>query len=145
MTCAEERQFGDVVPGLTYIDRPGVYALVTREDLLLVVETPVGYFLPGGGTDAGESPEDALHRELREEAGLVVEGVAEVGTARQYVVDSATGIGYNKIETYFRVAAVVEHSQPAEPDHAARWVTISDALAGLREPAQAWAVRTALL
>jgi 8-oxo-dGTP diphosphatase len=141
MTLSSEPQFGEPATGVAYIDRPGVYALVIRENLLLVVETPVGYFLPGGGIDAGESPEDTLRRELLEETGLTVASITEAGSARQYVIDSATGTGYNKTETFYRVSTVIEHSQPTEIDHVARWVTVSEAIAGLREPAQAWAVR----
>jgi hypothetical protein len=65
----------------------------------------------------------------------------EMGTARQYVIDSATGIGYRKIETFFQVTIAEQRTQPVELDHTARWVSVSDALTSLREPAQIWAVR----
>ncbi|CAN7398238.1 NUDIX domain-containing protein [Brevundimonas sp. LjRoot202] len=43
--------------------------------VLLVKHTYLrGWWLPGGGVERGQSCEDALVREMREEAGLVVEG-----------------------------------------------------------------------
>jgi 8-oxo-dGTP diphosphatase len=44
-----------------------------------------GYYkLPGGGVEAGESMETALHREMREETGFTVQVVAPVGRVVQY-------------------------------------------------------------
>ena len=141
MSQIDEPRFGVMSPGIDYIDRPGVYALVIRDMRLLVVDTASGFFLPGGGTDAEESSEDTLRRELLEETGFSADGLVEIGTARQYVLDAMTGIGYTKIETYFRVATVQQRAQPVELDHTVRWVLIPEALAGLREPAQVWAVQ----
>lgn len=144
MNLASERQFGEALPGVNYVERPGVYALVVRDGLLLVAATPAGLFLPGGGIDDGEGPVEALRRELREEAGTELMDAVEVGIARQYVIDSQTGIGYNKVERFFLVTVGTDVSENAEADHTARWVSIDVAVAGMREPAQAWAVRTLL-
>jgi 8-oxo-dGTP diphosphatase len=51
-----------------------VYAYITREDRLLVfrhVDYPeAGVQVPGGTLDAGETPQEAVLREAREETGL---------------------------------------------------------------------------
>ena len=64
--------FGEKRPGQIYIDRPSTYAIIADEHgRLAVVGTERGRcFLPGGGIDPGESDEQALRRELREELGV---------------------------------------------------------------------------
>jgi 8-oxo-dGTP diphosphatase len=63
-------------PDATRTQRLGAYAVViVGEQILLTRISPNGYpagawTLPGGGVDHGESPNDAVVRELYEEAGL---------------------------------------------------------------------------
>ncbi len=58
--------------------RIGAYALITQDDKILLcrlsgrVTHSVGkWTLPGGGIDFGESPEQAMIREVEEETGLI--------------------------------------------------------------------------
>jgi 8-oxo-dGTP diphosphatase len=56
--------------------RVGAYALVAEQNRVLLVQVAPGnldegiWTLPGGGVGFGEHPDDALRRELYEEAGM---------------------------------------------------------------------------
>jgi 8-oxo-dGTP diphosphatase len=64
------------VPHETRTQRLGAYAVAVVDGRILLTRiSPVGYpagtwTLPGGGVDHGESPHDAVVRELHEETGL---------------------------------------------------------------------------
>jgi 8-oxo-dGTP diphosphatase len=61
------------------LQRLAVYALVRRRDEVLLTRIsergahPGAWTLPGGGLDHGESPRDAVAREVREECGVACE------------------------------------------------------------------------
>jgi ADP-ribose pyrophosphatase YjhB (NUDIX family) len=72
----------DVVPA-----RVHALAFVADGTILLVGATPgasggAELWLPGGGIEAGETPEEALARELREEAAATVEALRPLGSQR---------------------------------------------------------------
>jgi 8-oxo-dGTP pyrophosphatase MutT (NUDIX family) len=69
-----------------FVRRPtkeGVKCVLTRGDDVLLVRHTSGrrgdWELPGGGVKRREEPRDAAHREVREELGIELAGVAPLG------------------------------------------------------------------
>jgi len=58
--------------------RPSVYGIIVNNGKVLLLNTihTGTYSLPGGGIEIGESIEDALKREVREETGIEIESVS---------------------------------------------------------------------
>ena len=57
----------------------GVRAMLVKGDQILLVKHSYmpGWYLPGGGVEAGETLRDALEREIAEEAGAALTGPAQ--------------------------------------------------------------------
>ena len=107
--------------------RPSAYAVLTDErGRVAIVFTSQGVFLPGGGIEADETPEQAVERETKEECGLVVRLRPWPGTASQaveLVYSKSEGIYFEKRCTFLRGTAVPLTSRPTESGHVLRWVT----------------------
>jgi 8-oxo-dGTP diphosphatase len=103
-----------------------IVACVDERGRVLLVKQLAGpyagaWLLPGGGVDDGESIEDALRREMREETGCELEDLSSVAT---YEVDESTQ-DFKALVHLFRGRAVGEPR--AEAGSAFRWAKPGDA------------------
>jgi len=98
-------------------------AVVFNGDRLLMTQRPPGdplallWEFPGGKIEPGETPEEALHREVAEELGVRAE-VGEVMGVERFDYDHGP-----RVEIHF-VRVVLEHARftPSAAVHAVRWV-----------------------
>ncbi len=99
--------------------RPGAYGVVRRDGLVLLVwdQEDEQWYFPGGGIEAGESPEEALAREVREETGFRLLSCTPLVYAEQ-----PTAKGVTK-ECHFFLAEV-DDAEPGPAEHEAAWVPL---------------------
>ena len=137
----EDHEFGSVPDGVAYVDRPGAYAVIEDDaGLIAVIATGRGWFLPGGGMDAGETAVDALQREVLEETGYEVSLIAEIGAAVDYVFAADKNTHFRLRSRFYHARLGPKVADGAEPDHRLVWLARDDAPSRLTRPSQAWAV-----
>lgn len=86
--------------------RPSIYALIFKGDAILLCPEYDGYDFPGGGVDKGETLDEALTREVWEEAGLTVERGATVAVESGFFLGDKTGNKHQTILIYSLVKKV---------------------------------------
>ena len=132
--------FGEILPGITYRERPGAYALILNSrGELAVVQTSMGFFLPGGGLDPGESAVAGLTRELREEIGYDLLTAAPAGEATQYHWSEFYQEHFKKIGTFFRATARPAAGGTFQAGHTLAWWPVPRARLELSQEFQRWA------
>ncbi len=133
--------FGERSESVCYTLRPGAYVLLgDNHGQLALVRTPQGVFLPGGGIEADETPEQAATRETLEECGLVVRVGSWAAWAVQFCYSESENTHFEKRCTF--VGAVVEGVAPSktEADHELLWVAPAAASELLTHESQRWAI-----
>lgn len=135
------RRFGEPVEtGKPYRRRPGAYGILLRgRDVLLTHQmSPNPEFqLPGGGIDPGESPVQALHREVMEETGWCISGIRRCAAYRRYVFMPEYDMWAEKVCLIYVANPVMAKSRPHEDGHEAVWMPAEDAVAVLASPGDA--------
>ncbi len=117
------RRFGErVKPGQNYKARPGVYAILPLgQQLLLTVQAAPEpeLQLPGGGIDPGESPLQALHREVFEETGWQIAKARYLGRFRRFAYMPDYDLWAEKIATIYLAWPVRPLGPATEAGHIA--------------------------
>lgn len=121
-----EPTFGSFQSELTYRRRLGAYAVIFDErGRFASVKVKNGFFLPGGGIEAGEFPEQTLAREVREECAHEVIIGKFLGSAVQFFSEKDGSMHWEFHCSYF--AAQFGTPLDNEPEHELLWLEVSDA------------------
>ena len=90
--------------------------------------------LPGGGIDPGESPIQALHREVFEETGWRIAQPRRLGAFRRFTFMPEYDLWAEKICTIYVAQPVRPLGPPAEDGHLALWASPEMASQELANP-----------
>jgi 8-oxo-dGTP pyrophosphatase MutT (NUDIX family) len=136
--------FGARLKGVAYTERPAAYAVVAgaNETVAAVQGTSGMIGLPGGGSLPGETPEETVRREVREELARSVRLVRRIGEATQFFYAAADDCHYKMLGVFFLAEF------PAEPDgqgeHDLFWLPLAEAISAFFHESHAWAARHGL-
>lgn len=129
------RRVGDTPDaGQTYRMRAGAYAILplkTRFLLVAQIGDAVDVMLPGGGIDPGESPVQALHREVMEELGWRIAAPRRLGAFRRFVFMPEYDLWAEKLCHIYVAHPVYQIADPIEKDHHPLVLSAADAVDAL--------------
>lgn len=133
--------FGEPSPTIAGTIRPSAYGVIGGTlGRIAVVRTPLGVFLPGGGSDETELPEATVVRETREECGLAIRVGEWRRNAIEHVFSVTEQTQFEKHSTFCDAAVLDSVGAPTEPDHELEWMLAADARTLLTPPGHRWAV-----
>lgn len=133
--------FGEKLVGQNYIERPGAYAVIRDvHKRIATLRAGTAFFLPGGGSLAGETPQVTLHREIMEECGRAIQIGPELGRAIEYIYAEKESVYYQIRSTFFEAMFMEGQVLPSENDRMVVWLSAPEAIRHLRRKSQAWAV-----
>jgi 8-oxo-dGTP diphosphatase len=118
----------------SYRIRAGAYAILPLKGRFLMTAQTAPEFdvqLPGGGIDPGESPLQALHREVLEEIGWRIARPRRLGAFRRFLYMPDYDMWAEKLCHVYVAHPVRQITDPVEPDHATLVLSAPEAIAVL--------------
>lgn len=113
----------------TYVQRNGAYAIIINDkNLLAIIKTPLGYFLPGGGIEASESEQECIIRECLEEAGLKIKVLEKISIGNFYFFATTTNKYTESIGHFYSCEIIEQLENKTEEDHELIWLETHEAM-----------------
>ncbi len=110
----------DYHPGGKVYERPSARGIILKDGKVLLnyLAKHDCYEFPGGGIEAGETPESALQREVAEETGRIVipESIREFGIVIRRQRDSKDPDGIFEQRNYYYFCEITDETVPRKPD-----------------------------
>jgi 8-oxo-dGTP diphosphatase len=131
--------FGSAPSGVLCRKRPAAYAVIPGADgrIAVVRGNNGAWWLPGGGTEPGEAPEETVVREVLEELGRAIRLVGKIGEAVQYFYAPDDGCWYEMTAVFFR--AEFEGEPLGRGEDELCWLDVGRAVEGFFHACHAWA------
>jgi len=121
--------------------RPSAYALLEdTQGRVAVVRSADGTFLPGGGIEAGETPEEAIRREGLEECGFIIQPGKWLVRAVQFSYSNSEKAYFEKRSIFVEGTILGTDSSRLEANHELIWIEPEAASEFLSHPSHCWAV-----
>ncbi len=105
VTCYDINRQPHEVSHDKLIFRPSVYGVIIKDGKVLLSPESRGYEIPGGGIELGETIEQALIREVKEETGLDV-NMGELIDVKNSFFMARSGNCFHSILLYYFVTVV---------------------------------------
>lgn len=129
--------------GIEYIPRPSVYAIIQNaHSKIAIVKHKGAFFLPGGGIEPGETPIEALQREIVEETGYQARDMEKCGEAVEYLQAVSDGKYYRIHSTFFIAQLETGASMSTEPDHQLIWMRPETAKLKMQRACHRWTIES---
>lgn len=106
-----------------YTKRIGAYGIIVNDEgLIALVKTKTGYFLPGGGVEGIESPEECLKRECLEEIGVEVSVIDNFARGNYFFYSPNLNINMESVGIFFTCKIEKYLDVMTESDHELVWL-----------------------
>ena len=134
--------FGSPEPNVQYTKRRAAYVVITEAGKVAVVEEAQKYYLPGGGAEASETPEETATREVYEELARGVRLIRKIGEAIQYFYSDSDKRHYRMTALFFE-GELTDEPCSGVAELELSWMTQAEAEEACFHECHAWAIQQA--